>query len=477
MKFENFYIDGKWVKPLADKKITVINPATEEEAGYVYSAGYTDVDQAVAAARKAFSSWQATAVGERTGFLRAIANGINLRGDELAKIITKEMGMPSNISYGYQVEPPVMVIESFIEVVENFAFQQRNKTSLNLLEPIGVCALIVPWNFPLTQAMLKLAPALCAGCTVILKPSEFTPLSSSVLAEIIDGAGLPPGVFNLIHGEGNEVGVALSAHPGVDMISLTGSTRAGVSVASNAAASLKRVTLELGGKSPNIICDDADLTKVVPAGVNKCFSNSGQACDAPTRMLVPESKFEQVAELAKATAEALQTGDPADETTNLGPLVNQSQYNRVNELIKSGIDEGARIITGGLGKPDGVDKGYYIKPTIFIDVDNKMRIAQQEIFGPVLCIIPYTDDDDAIRIANDTQYGLAAYISSSDKNRLAYIAKRLQAGQIRINQAPFDITAPFGGYKMSGYGRELGEAGLEEYLQIKACMGLSENAT
>ena len=361
MKLEKFYINGKWVKPHSDKKIVVINPATEEQAGYVYNGTNPDVDQAVTAARKALPSWRTTSVAERAVFLRAIADGIKSRGNELAKIITMEMGIPSNIAYGYQVEPPVMVIDSFIELGENFRFHRMNKTSINLLEPIGVCALIAPWNFPLTQTMLKLAPALCAGCTVILKPSEFTPLSSSVLAEIIDGACLPPGVFNLIHGEGNEVGTALSAHPGIDMISLTGSTRAGVSVASNAAASLKRVTLELGGKSPNIICDDADFTKAVPAGVNKCFSNSGQACDAPARMLVPESKHDMAAELAKTTAELLRTGNPADEATNLGPLVNQSQYNRVNELIKSGIDEGAKIITGGLGKPAGVDKGYYIR--------------------------------------------------------------------------------------------------------------------
>jgi aldehyde dehydrogenase (NAD+) len=322
--------------------------------------------------------------------------------------------------------------------------------------------------------MLKLAPALSAGCTVVVKPSEFTPLSASILAEIIDGAGLPPGVFNLVHGYGAKAGRALALHPHVDLISLTGSTRAGKSVAADAAATLKRVTLELGGKSPNIVCDDADFRTLIPSGVNKCFSNSGQACDAPTRMLIPASRYEEALELAKYAAESLKTGDPAEESTELGPLVNQAQYKRVTGMIQTGIGEGARIVTGGLGQPNGIRRGYYVKPTVFGDVDNEMQISQKEIFGPVLCVIPYIDDDDAVRIANSTQYGLAAYVSSADETRAAAIAKQLRAGQVRVNQAQFDITAPFGGFKMSGYGRELGETGLEEFLEIKACMGLSK---
>jgi aldehyde dehydrogenase (NAD+) len=472
MQFAKFYVNGKWIKPKGKKRIEVINPATEEPAGHALTGTAADVDAAVSAARAARDSWSRTAVEDRVAYLRAIAEGLTSRGDELARIITMEMGMPSSICRGYQVDPPVMVIDSFIELLENFSFQRTNRASVTLLEPIGVCALITPWNFPLTQTMLKLAPALLAGCTVVLKPSEFTPFSASILAEIIDAAGLPPGVFNLVQGEGAEVGSALADHPSVDKISLTGSTRAGISVATHAAQTLKRVTLELGGKSPNIICDDADFEKVIPAGVRKCFSNSGQACDAPTRMLVPRSRYEKAIEIAGATAESMRTGDPTDTATELGPLVNRSQFGRVTDLIKAGITEGARLVTGGPGRPQGLERGFYVNPTVFAHVSNGMEIARQEIFGPVMCILPYTDDEEAIRIANDSPYGLAAYISSADDQRAAAIAKRLQAGQVRINQAPFDITAPFGGYKMSGYGRELGAVGLEEYLQIKACMGL-----
>ena len=472
---EQFYLNGKWVEPDGKKVIDVINPATEEKVGHVLGGTAVDVDQAVSAAQTALDAWSSNSVENRVSFLRAIAEGIRSRAEELAKVVTMEMGMPSAICHDYQVEPPAMVIDSVIELLEDFSFQRSNKTSVSLLEPVGVCALITPWNYPLTQILLKLAPALGTGCTAVLKPSEYTPLSATILSEIIDSAGLPPGVFNLVHGLGEEVGTALAAHPDVNKVSLTGSTRAGISVASNAAQTLKRVTLELGGKSPNIICDDADFVKVIPASVNKCFSNSGQACDVPTRMLVSENCYEKAVEMAKATAESLKIGDPVDPSTQLGPLVNKTQYERVIGFIKTGIDEGARLVTGGTDRPDDLDRGYYVRPTIFADVDNEMTIARQEIFGPLLCVIPYKDDEDAIRIANDTPYGLAAYISSADNKRAASLARRLQAGQIRINQAPFDITAPFGGYKMSGYGRELGVAGLEEYLQIKACMGLVES--
>ncbi|MEJ8567204.1 aldehyde dehydrogenase family protein [Elongatibacter sediminis] len=473
MKSDKFYINGQWVSPESEQKLQVINPATESEAGTVFAAGAADVDKAVSAAKSAAETWAATPLSERCAALGAMSKGLAEHADELARTITDEMGMPANICRGYQVEPPAMVIDNFVEIAQEFSFVTRNQTSVNLLEPVGVCALITPWNFPLTQSMLKLAPALAAGCTVVWKPSEETPLSATIFAEIVHQAGLPAGVFNMIHGEGSVAGDALAAHPSVRKVSLTGSTRAGISVATRAAESLKRVTLELGGKSANIICDDADLEAVVPAGVNKCFSNSGQACDAPSRMLVHRSQYDKALELAVAAAESLQVGDPCDSDTDLGPLVNEAQFRRVNDLIETGLREGARLLTGGPGRPDTLTTGYYAKPTVFADVANSMEIARQEIFGPVLCIIPYENDEEAIQIANDSPYGLAAYISTADDARAGRIAKRLQAGQVRINQAPFDITAPFGGYKMSGYGRELGDAGLSEYLEIKACMGLS----
>jgi len=475
MKCDRFYLNGQWIKPQGSERIDVVNPATETLIGHVVAGNEADVELAVTAAEAAADSWATTSIEMRTECLRAIAAGINARAEELACLITSEMGMPTSLCRGYQVDPPVMVIDSVLELLNNFPFKRTNKNSVSLLEPVGVCALITPWNYPLTQTMLKLAPALATGCTVVWKPSEVTPLSANIFAEIMDESGLPPGVFNMIHGRGEEVGSGLARHPSVRKISLTGSTRAGVSVASQAANTLKLVTLELGGKSPHIICDDADLEKVVTFNIKKCFSNSGQACDVPTRMLVHQSQYEEAVEISIAVAESLKTGNPTDEATHLGPLVNQTQYQRVVEMIEAGINEGARLVTGGPGRPAGLDKGYYVKPTVFADVDNGMKIAQQEIFGPVLCVLPYKDDVDAINIANDTPYGLAAYVSSSDNQRVSFIARKLKAGQIRINQAPFDITAPFGGYKMSGYGRELGNEGLNEYVQIKACMGLNDS--
>ncbi|HLX69829.1 MAG TPA: aldehyde dehydrogenase family protein, partial [Verrucomicrobiae bacterium] len=384
---------------------------------------------------------------------------------------SREMGCPISLARAAQAPSGTAHLMETAKVLEQFQFEERKGTTLMRQEPIGVCGMITPWNWPMNQIVAKVAPALAAGCTMVLKPSEMAPLSAILFAQILHEAGVPAGVFNLVNGDGPTVGAAIAAHPGVDMISFTGSTRAGIAVATAAAPSVKRVTQELGGKAANIILDDADFAKVIPQGVDTCFRNSGQSCNAPTRMLVPQGRMAEVADLAKQAADKTRVGDPFAEGVNNGPLANRNQFERVQKMIQKGIDEGAKLVAGGTGRPDGLNKGYFVKPTVFSDVRNDMTIAREEIFGPVLCIIPYKDDDDAVRIANDTPYGLAGFVSSANIDRARGIAKRIRSGNVHINGARVDFAGCFGGYKQSGNGREWGEAGLEEFLELKAIFG------
>jgi aldehyde dehydrogenase (NAD+) len=466
-----FYIGGEWVEPAGDDSIEVINPATEEVIDRVPAGTAEDVDRAVGAACQAFEGWSATTVEERAEMLTRIGGGLAARADELGEVISTEMGMPINLAKMIQAGLPQITFGNFAEIVRSYSFERDQGTTRIIKEPAGVCGFITPWNFPLHQIAGKVAPALAAGCTMVLKPSEIAPFDAVILAEIIDEAGLPAGVFNLIHGYGPEVGAALASHSGIDMMSFTGSTRAGVDVAKNAADNCKRVAQELGGKSANIILDDADFQAAVSGGVQTCFLNSGQACNSPTRMLVPAGRMDEAVAIAKATAEGIPVGAPTDPEAYMGPLVSQTQFDKVQRLIQEGIDAGAQLVTGGTGRPEGFDTGYYVKPTVFANVSNDMNIAQEEIFGPVLSIIPYKDEDDAIAIANDTIYGLSGYVSSADVDRARRVAARLRTGQVHINGAQFDPGAPFGGYKMSGNGREFGEWGFEEFLETKALLG------
>lgn len=468
---EQLYIDGRWLPASGRDRIEVIDPATEEPCASLLGASTAQVAAAVSAARAAFEHWRDVPVARRIACLEHIAAGIKQRAPELAALTTEEMGIPCKLANDYQVAPAEMIFSHFAQLLGSYRFERVGELTTILKEPIGVCALITPWNFPLTQIALKLAPALAAGCTVVLKPSELTPSAATVLAQIIAEAGLPAGTFNLVHGTGPLTGVALCEHPQVDMISITGSTRAGASVAGAGAATIKRVTQELGGKSAYLILDDVDLDANIAWGVRKCFANSGQACDAPTRMLVPASLHDAAVAAARAVAQELVVGDPRRETTDIGPLANGTQFSKVKSAIERGIEQGATLVTGGAQRPPGCNKGYFVEPTVFSDVDPRSALAQQEIFGPVLCIIPFQDDAHAVRIANDTDYGLAAYIAGRDLQRIEDITRRLRCGQVRINRSPFDIGAPFGGYKHSGNGREGGVMGLEEYLETKACMG------
>jgi len=470
---EEFYIGGRWIRARDQKRIELINPADERPCGGIAVAMPHEVDAAVQAAKTAFPRWSSSTVAERVSTLHSIAAGIAERGAQIAESVTMEMGIPRKLAHGYQAEPAQMIFSAYAQLLESYSFERAGDLTTVLKEPIGVCGLITPWNFPLTQIALKLAPALAAGCTIVLKPSEFVPTAAVILAQVIDNSGLPAGVFNLIHGDGATTGAALCAHPAVDMVSITGSTRAGAAVTEAAAASIKRVTQELGGKSPYLILDDADLETDVIWGVQKCFANSGQACDAPTRMLVPARLYDRAIAFARSAAEKLVVGDPTHEATDIGPLANRVQFQKVQRLIREAVGSGATLVTGGV---DGAAKspGYFVQPTIFGNVDPSSAIAQEEIFGPVLCIIPYRDEDEAVRIANDSRYGLAAFISGRDSSLVERIARRLRCGQVRINRSPFDIGAPFGGYKWSGNGRECGTYGLEEYLETKACMGLPQ---
>lgn len=430
-----------------------------------------DVDAAAKAARAAFPAWSQSSVEERKTVLQKIMAGIQARAGDLAAAITSEMGAPVGLANAAQVPSGLGHFAAVLPVLENYKFQETRGSTLIVKEAAGVCGFITPWNWPLNQIACKVAPALAAGCTIVLKPSEVAPINAYILAEIIDECGLPPGVFNLVNGDGPNVGAAISAHPEVDVVSFTGSTRAGREVARAAADGIKRVTQELGGKSANIILDDtADFGKAVFSGVLNCFGNSGQSCNAPTRMLVPKARMGEAIESAKAAAAKAVVGDPNSEGTSLGPVVSELQFNKINALIEAGIKEGAELIAGGPGRPDGLDKGYFIKPTVFANVTNDMTIAREEVFGPVLTIIGYEDDADAIAIANDTEYGLSGYISGEPAHA-QQIALQIRTGMVHINGAPLDISAPFGGYKKSGNGREWGLEGFEEYLETKAMMG------
>ena len=465
---EKLYANGEWVEPAGRGMLDVINSTTEEVMGRVPEGTAEDINRAVSAARRAFDSWAANSAAERAGFLQKIAAGLAARQNEIAAIIASEVGMPLPLATMVQAGMPAMVMGSYAKLLADYSFEEQIGNSLVVKEPVGVIGCITPWNFPLHQVVAKVAPALAAGCTVVLKPSEVAPLTAFILAEIVDDAGLPAGVFNLVTGLGPVVGEALASHPDVDMISFTGSTRAGKRVSELAAQTIKRVALELGGKSANIILDDADLEKAVRSGVSNCYFNSGQTCSAHTRMLVPKERHDEAVQIAKEAAESFTVGDPREGKAKLGPLVSEVQRDRVRNYIGKGIDEGATLVTGGAEAPEGLDKGYFVRPTVFANVRNDMTIAREEIFGPVLSIIPYEDDDDAVRIANDTVYGLAGGVWSANVERAKQVARRLRTGQVDINGGKFNALAPFGGYKQSGNGREMGKYGLEEFLETKS---------
>jgi aldehyde dehydrogenase (NAD+) len=466
-----FYIDGRWVNPAKAHDFAVINPATELPIATISFGTSADVDKAVAAAKRAFESYSETTLDTRLVFLRRIIEVYQSKIEEMAETISQEMGAPITLSQKAQAPAGLAHLLEIVRVLPHFQFEELKGTTLMRKEAIGVCGLITPWNWPMNQIVCKVAPALAAGCTMVLKPSEIAPLSAYLFTQILHEAGLPSGVFNLVNGDGPTVGSAVSLHPDVAMVSFTGSTRAGVAVALNAAPTVKRVTQELGGKSANIILEDADLEKAVKEGAQACFRNTGQSCDAPTRMLVPRSKMAAAAAAARQAAEATKVGDPFAEGTALGPLASKTQFEKVQHLINIGIEEGATLVTGGPARPDGLTKGYFVKPTVFADVRNDMTIAREEIFGPVLCILPYEDENDAVRTANDTPYGLSAYVTSPDLDRARRVAERIRSGNVHINGARLDFGGCFGGYKQSGNGREWSAAGLEEFLELKAVFG------
>ena len=465
-----FYIGGTWVEPRSSDTLPVIDPATEEVIETIAMGGPDDVDAAVAAARSAFDGFAATTVQDRAALLDRVIEVYQARMGDLAAAVRSEMGEPTSLAQTAQVPAALAHLATARALLEDFPFEEESGSTLVVREPVGVCALITPWNWPLNQIACKVAPALAAGCTMVLKPSEVAPLDALIFAEILDEAGVPAGVFNLVNGNGLDVGQPLASHPEVDMVSFTGSTRAGTAVAAAAAPSVKRVAQELGGKSANIVLDDADLDAVVRRDVTRMCTNSGQSCNAPSRMLVPRDLLARAAEVAADAAGSIRVGVPADEATTVGPVVSQTQYDRIQALIEKGIGEGATLVAGGPGRPDGLDVGYYVRPTVFTDVTNDMTIAQEEIFGPVLVMIGYDDDDDAVRIANDTRYGLSGYVSGS-QDRARDIARRIRTGNVHVNGAGPDFDAPFGGYKQSGNGREWGRLGLEEFLETKAIMG------
>lgn len=469
-----FYIGGQWVPPASDATMPVLNPATEAQIGSVAMGSAADVDNAVAAAKAAFESFSQTSKADRLALLHRLKTVTKKRIEDLAQAMRMEMGAPISMARDAQADAAVGHLQGFIDALETL---EERTTLANgdvlMREPIGVCGLVTPWNWPMNQIALKVIPALATGCTCVLKPSEHTPVSAMVYAEIIDEAGYPAGVFNLINGDGANVGSALSRHRDVQMMSFTGSTRAGTAVTRDAAETIKRVTLELGGKSPNLVFSDCDLEERVAASVDECMFNTGQSCDAPTRLLVERSCYDEVLKIAKHAAEATAVGDPAQTGDHIGPLFDRIQYERVQAMIQKGLDEGATLLAGGLGKPEGFETGWYVKPTIFADVSNEMAVAQEEIFGPVLVIIPFEDEADAIAIANDTPYGLAAYLQTGSPARAERVSSRLRAGAIHINGGGFNYGSPFGGYKQSGNGREGGLMGLEDYLETKTLHGIT----
>lgn len=467
----NFYIDGKWVAPAKARTHDVINPANEEPCGRISLGSTEDVNKAVAAAKKAFETWSQTSIDERKALLDKIIAVYQRRMPEMAETISMEMGAPLPMANAMQAPAGLGYLMDARKQLDTFKFEEDQPGSRIIKEPIGVVGMITPWNWPMNQICAKVGPALAAGCTMVLKPSELAPLNAVLFAEILDEAGVPPGVFNLVNGDGPGVGAALSAHPDVDMMSFTGSTRAGQAVMENCAKGIKKVALELGGKSPNIILDDADLKKAVSRGMMHMSNNTGQSCNAPSRMLAPRARYDEVVAIASETAKAIKVSAPDKaEQGNIGPLANPNQFKKVQALLEKGIEEGATVAAGGPGRPEGFNRGFYVKPTVFANVTNDMTIAREEIFGPVLCIIPYDTEEDAIRIANDTPYGLAAYVQGSEE-RARKVARRLRAGNVHINGAFGGMGTPFGGYKQSGLGREGGKFGLEEFLEVKAAIG------
>ena len=466
---QKFYINGKWVKPNSTKTMAVLNPATEDLIGEIILGNSEDVDIAVSAAKNAFNSFSKTSKNDRLELLNKIRRISEKRFEDLANAMTSEMGAPHRMAREAQADAAIGHLDGFIDALKKHEEKiVLSNSDVLLKEPIGVCGLITPWNWPINQITLKVLPVIATGCTCILKPSEHTPLSAMVYAEILDEAGVPDGVFNLVHGDGEGVGVSMSRHPDIEMMSFTGSKRGGKSVTIESAETVKKVTLELGGKSPNIVFADCDLDEKVKDSVNECMFNTGQSCDAPTRLLVEKKCYDEVIDIAKKTAEEIKVGDPTLDGDHLGPLFDKIQFDRVQNMIQVGIDEGANLLVGGLGKPDGHEKGWFVKPTIFSDVNNNMRVAQEEIFGPVLVIIPFDDEDEAIRIANDTPYGLAAYLQTGDKERAERVSRQLRAGGVHVNGGGYNYGSPFGGYKESGNGREGGDMGLEDYLETKA---------
>jgi aldehyde dehydrogenase (NAD+) len=466
-----FYIDGEWVSSAVSHDFAVTNPATEEQVAMISLGSAVDVDRAVSGAKIAFESYSETTVDERLALLQGIIEVYKSHMEEMAETISLEMGAPISLSRAAQAPAGLAHFLEIVKVLKHFNFEETKGSTLMRKEPIGVCGLITPWNWPMNQIACKVAPALAAGCTMVLKPSEIAPLSAYLFARILHEAGVPAGVFNLVNGDGPTVGSAIASHAHVAMVSFTGSTRAGISVASAAAPTVKRVTQELGGKSANIILDDADLVKAVTEGVQSCFRNTGQSCNAPTRMLVLRSKLAEGGAVARRAAEATKVGDPFATETQVGPLASKAQFDKVQKMIAQGIDEGATLIAGGLGRPAGIKQGYFVKPTVFANARNDMTIAREEIFGPVLVMIPYENEADAVRIANDTPYGLSGFVASADAHRACRVAKRIRAGNVHINGARIDFGSCFGGYKQSGNGREWGEAGLEEFLELKAVFG------
>ena len=471
---KNFYIDGKWVTPKSNQEIKVINPATEENCAVISLGNKEDIDYAVSSAKKAYSTWAFSPKEERIRLLEKLYENYKKRWADIAAAITTEMGAPKDFATKLQAGTGAAHLKSFIRYLKNFEFEkplgEHAPNQRLIYEPKGVCALITPWNWPMNQVCLKVAPALASGCTMILKPSELAPLSSMILAELIDETKFPAGVFNLVNGNGETTGNALTSHSDVNMISFTGSTRAGALISQNAAKDFKRVSLELGGKGANIIFKDAD-PDAIERGALRCFRNSGQSCNAPTRMLVEKSMYNEAVERLKKYTENFEVGDPKKEGEHIGPVISETQYNKIQTLIKKGIDEGAKLVAGGAGKPEGFEKGYFVKPTVFVDVKNDMEVARTEIFGPVLSVMPFENEEEAIKIANDTPYGLTNYIQTQDKEKVKRVARKLRSGMVDVNGAGIAVDAPFGGFKHSGIGREAGEHGLEEFLEVKAVGG------